>query len=283
MARSLTVPLTARSPIVPPGKNSGCTTNESVEKASRTPADVDDGGVAQPRSAAAPNAGRNRCSISSPDIAPPPPCPITMVGLSRSGTGQTQEPKSNADGRPPLGVHRRFAHDVSLGVQLQPPVQVVGGAGALGGDHRGAERVARRALLAERGALVRLDQPLQHLAGPADRPTRRCGCRAPSKRCSASKSRYCGGQSPAAVRDDADTPPGAVGDLEDVLQHGLRRQVALGRNRALVGVLQLVAAGSSSWMTVRRMPSRMSSGSNPVTTIGTSYFSRQRRVLARCP
>lgn len=35
MQRSLTVPLTARSPMHPPGKNRGCTTQESVEKASR--------------------------------------------------------------------------------------------------------------------------------------------------------------------------------------------------------------------------------------------------------
>ena len=38
MARSLTVPFTARSPILPPGKNSGCTTYESVVKARRAPA-----------------------------------------------------------------------------------------------------------------------------------------------------------------------------------------------------------------------------------------------------
>ena len=34
-ARSLTVPLTARSPMSPPGKNSGDTTYESVVNASR--------------------------------------------------------------------------------------------------------------------------------------------------------------------------------------------------------------------------------------------------------
>ena len=37
IARSLTVPLTARCPIEPPGKNSGRTTNVSVEKAIRAP------------------------------------------------------------------------------------------------------------------------------------------------------------------------------------------------------------------------------------------------------
>ena len=30
MAKSFTVPLTANPPMLPPGKNSGCTTNESV-------------------------------------------------------------------------------------------------------------------------------------------------------------------------------------------------------------------------------------------------------------
>ena len=34
--------------------------------------------------------------MSSPDIAPPPPCPITMVGVSRSGTGHAQLSKSEA-------------------------------------------------------------------------------------------------------------------------------------------------------------------------------------------
>ncbi len=37
-ARSFTVPFTASSPIDPPGKNNGCTTNESVLNASRAPA-----------------------------------------------------------------------------------------------------------------------------------------------------------------------------------------------------------------------------------------------------
>ena len=77
IARSLIVPLTARSPIDPPGKNIGLTTKESVEKASRAPS-TRPGTLStaeSPRSACAapPNAGRNSCSISSPDIAPPPP------------------------------------------------------------------------------------------------------------------------------------------------------------------------------------------------------------------
>ena len=90
IARSLTVPLTARSPIDPPGKNIGLTTYESVEKASRTPPTSTTAESPSSASAAAPNAGRNRCSTSSADMAPPPPWPITIVGESRSGAGQTQ-------------------------------------------------------------------------------------------------------------------------------------------------------------------------------------------------
>ena len=45
-ARSLTVPLTARSPIEPPGKRSGLTTNESVVIASSAPSTLDRAGVA---------------------------------------------------------------------------------------------------------------------------------------------------------------------------------------------------------------------------------------------
>jgi len=73
IARSLTVPFTARSPIEPPGKNIGFTTKESVENAKRTPATDTMAESPIPASAAVPNAGRNRCSMSSADIAPPPP------------------------------------------------------------------------------------------------------------------------------------------------------------------------------------------------------------------
>ena len=46
-ARSLTVPFTANSPIDPPGKNSGCTTNESVLMASARACGLKHRGVAQ--------------------------------------------------------------------------------------------------------------------------------------------------------------------------------------------------------------------------------------------
>src|SRR5258705_43615 len=54
--------------------------------------------------------------------------------------------------------------DVSGMCHLEPPIQVVGGASPFGRHHRRAKRIARRALLAEGCALVRLDHALQHLA-----------------------------------------------------------------------------------------------------------------------
>ena len=79
-ARSFTVPFTASSPIDPPGKNSGCTTNESVLIASRPAGKSSTAASPRFSSARFLNAGRNKCSTSSLPSFPPPPCPITMVG-----------------------------------------------------------------------------------------------------------------------------------------------------------------------------------------------------------
>src|SRR4051812_3103718 len=170
----------------------------------------------------APNAGRNRCSTSSADIAPPPPCPIWIVGESSSGNGQLQPARS---GRAPAVTSTSATGGLRL-EKLQPPVEVVGRAGALGADHRGAEWIARCALAAEGGALVRFDQPLQHLAGAADRGL--LGGDALDIEADLSVEVAVGlGQPPAAGRDDADAAPGPVGDLEDVAQHLLGRRVPL--------------------------------------------------------
>ena len=80
-ARSFTVPFTASSPIDPPGKNSGCTTNESVLIASRAPPVSSTAASPRFSRAGLRNAGRKRCSTSSLPSLPPPPCPITMVGI----------------------------------------------------------------------------------------------------------------------------------------------------------------------------------------------------------
>ena len=79
--------------MLPPGKNSGRTTNESVENASRPPSTSSTAESPSWPSVASANAGRNTWSTSSADIAPPPPWPITIVGLSRSGSGQVQPSK----------------------------------------------------------------------------------------------------------------------------------------------------------------------------------------------
>src|SRR5207253_2663347 len=58
---------------------------------------------------------------------------------------------------------------VGLGLRLQvPPVRVIGRARALGRHHCRAERVLRRAGLAEGRAVVGLLQPPEHLAADAD-------------------------------------------------------------------------------------------------------------------
>src|SRR5690349_14526312 len=199
IARSLTVPLTARSPIEPPGKNGGLTTNESVENASLVPPPTSST-AESPRSrpAASPYAGRNKCSMSSADMAPPPPWPITTNGVSRRGTGQVHESKSN----------------VVTSHHFESAVRVVGGARTFGRHHRGAERVARRALLAERRAFVRLDQALQHLARAAQ--WRLVGVDVPDvETVLGVELGVPVGELPAAPRDHPDAAPGPVGHLED--------------------------------------------------------------------
>ncbi len=85
MARSFTVPCTARWPIDPPGKRSGCTTNESVENASRSP----DGRVStapSPRSSSCSlrNASTNTASTSAAEDLPPAPwARVTISSRSR--------------------------------------------------------------------------------------------------------------------------------------------------------------------------------------------------------
>src|SRR6476659_8626707 len=115
--------------------------------------------------------------MSSADICPPPPWPITMLGLSRSGSGHVHPSKArpapaliepaligpmliSSDTRRLLGV-RGPHHRIGQG---ETSIQVVRRAGSLAGDHRCAQRIARRAFLAESSTLVRFDQALQYLA-----------------------------------------------------------------------------------------------------------------------
>ena len=74
MARSLTVPLTASSPMSPPGNASGLTTNKSVVKARRWPAtSTTAASLSGPPTPEPPSAGAIRSRISTADSWPPEP------------------------------------------------------------------------------------------------------------------------------------------------------------------------------------------------------------------
>src|SRR5262245_45768976 len=120
-------------------------------------------------------------------------------------------------------------------------VGVISGAGSLGGYHRGAERGLRRALVAERGALVGLLQPLEDLPADAHRRFLRfqivhlenvLGVVVP----------VLVAQPEAAPGDQADPAPFAVADLEHLLDQLPRRGVALASHRPAVLILHLRTA-----------------------------------------
>ena len=73
IARSFTVPLTARSPMSPPGKNSGETTNESVVNAARAQSSDSVAPSSSAASTGLRNASRNTASISVCVALPPAP------------------------------------------------------------------------------------------------------------------------------------------------------------------------------------------------------------------
>ena len=84
--------------MLPPGKNSGRTTKESVENASRAPPTSSTAASPSSARSASPKAGRKMCWISSADIAPAAAVAHHDVGLSRSGSGQVQPSKSESGG-----------------------------------------------------------------------------------------------------------------------------------------------------------------------------------------
>ena len=77
-ARSFTVPFTARSPIEPPGKRIGLTTNESVVIASSAPSTSTAPASPIASSASPPNAGTNSPSIMPWVALPPAPWAMLM-------------------------------------------------------------------------------------------------------------------------------------------------------------------------------------------------------------
>ncbi len=86
-------------------------------------------------------------------------------------------------------------------------------------------------------------------------------------------------QAQAARRDGAEAPPVAVDDLKTSLHQRAGRRDFPRAHRPRVGVLDLRAVPASSWRMQRSRPSRMSTGSKPVTTIGTLYRPGDRPVL----
>ena len=148
--------------MLPPGNSSGLTTKVSVETRSRCRRDRDHRAVAELRQdrvaevrqeAVAQQRGAQLAARAVAELHP--------LGARPSGTGQARPLAMRDAGHvtPPPGRGRAEA-----------AVVVVGGAGALGRDHRRAERVLRRAAGAEGGALVRLELAPQHLAGAALAP-----------------------------------------------------------------------------------------------------------------
>src|SRR5947207_1253041 len=83
-AKSFTVPFTARSPIDPPGKRHGFTTNESVVKAMRSPAGRSRIVASTNGASPWPSASRNTASTRASEALPPAPwASVTTSSVSR--------------------------------------------------------------------------------------------------------------------------------------------------------------------------------------------------------
>src|SRR4051794_18744313 len=223
IARSLTVPFTASSPIEPPGNRSGLTTNESVVSAMPST-------TAASASSSIPKAGARSPSISVCVALPPAPWAIVMRSSLKRG---------------------RFARAVSMiprirssrdgALTREPSVVVVGGARPLGGDHARPDRVLGGARGAEDLALPRLDDALEHLAALA---CLRVGD--PHARDAEAllgvEGRVGVREAQRALRDEPQAPPLEVrAQREDLGEHLERAQVALVGHDAAVLVLDLAA------------------------------------------
>ena len=125
-ARSLTVPCTARCPIEPPGKRSGCTTNESVVKPRRSPsgrwrvaASASGLEAAPSRSPCGANASRNTASTSAADALPPAPwASVTTSSVSR---GPAPAERLDAVEDPGFAIARRQPSSVARSLLHRGP------------------------------------------------------------------------------------------------------------------------------------------------------------------
>src|SRR5689334_7875005 len=146
-ARSFSVPFTASSPIDPPGKRSGCTTNASVVRASLVAPSWQTAASPSDSSSGPAKSGASRPSTRRRLARPPAPCAMS-IWASRKRMACS----SVISDLP----HRRR--------RLPASIVVVRRAGPFGGDHERADRMLRGALPAEQLALVGLEHALQHLA-----------------------------------------------------------------------------------------------------------------------
>ncbi len=163
-----------------------------------------------------------------------------------------------------------------------PPVGVVRRARPLRRHHRRPQRRLRRAFLAERRAVVRLLQPLEHLPADAQRRLLRLDVVHFEEPLGVVVAVLVA-QLEAALGDQADAAPLAVADLENVVDQPPRRRVALAAGRPGRTGSRPPPGPASSCRTVRSTPSSRSSGSKPVMTIGTSIAAGDRLVLRRSP
>ena len=198
-------------------------------------------------SGAAAKAGRNRSSISRRVSRPPPPCASSM--RSR--------------------VRRRDRADRARSCR-RPAIAVIGGAGAFGGDHGGAQRRARacsacrrrgsRAACAAPRRIVAADAFAGWLVRQRDAGPKRAARRSGRRRAPR--------PSPlAAISPMPRQRRGATAKTS--AHHRLRGDVALGAGPSGCTGSPPRRGPASSCATQSSTPCRMSSGSKPVTTIGT--------------
>ncbi len=293
----------------PPGKKIGVTTNESVVNASRVPPISSTAWSSIFSNVEFLKRLTKTFSISSADSFPPLPCPSTICGCSKIGQrtrpkrpqlyarlfalvrpafdhfgslpaeccfeGARLQPCRNRS--PSIRLCRRgtpcrsspIPQRHQIRILQMPPVRVVRRARALGRHHGRTQRMLRRALGPERRTIMRLLDPLQNLpamqtagsivsiASTLEQllPRRTPGTpRAAGSRSAESSPRpaTCGRITSKHLRDQ-------------FLRRAICRPARAPANTGSPPPRALLPAAAPAIST----PSRMSSGSKPVTTIGT--------------
>ena len=264
IARSLTVPLTASSPIEPPGKRSGLTTKLSVVIASSCRR-RDRAGVAELAPAASlPNAGTSSPSISV--CVALPPAPWAIVICSSRNFGRLARAVSMIPRTFCACARRRRRR----GPLTPPPARARSGRSCSRRRRRPRARPCRcrsarsgvQAVpntLHSHGLMTPLStSPHWHALGSA---TRTPGTRPAQLGVEVGVGV---GELQRALGDEPEAAPLEVRpQLEDLGHHLERAQVALVGDDALVLVLDLAAALGAAGCRIIRIDCRMSSGSKP--------------------